>query len=576
MALGDVIARLSVQLALDSAVFEKNAKQAGRTTQDLGDKAEAMGTRVGKMGKAFIAAGAAVAGSALVGQIAGLVQRGLEHASALGEQAQQLGVTTKALQEYRYVATQVGISQEEMDAALAKLTRTMGEAERGAKKPSAAFQKLGIDIKAFIASGKDAGDLIPLIAAGLEKIPSPAEKAAIQVDLFGRAGQKLAPLLNEGAGGINNLRDAAQKMGIVLSDKQIQDADNTADKLAALKTVLEAKIAGIVADNASAILAFADGVETLVSKFTSLLNVLNALAASPGGKFLQGLNTAAGYLNPVTQGVRALGGALDAAEPQRAAPRRGSTAPVKWPTSSGRSMLDTSRPVDPRFFGQNTGTMGGAGRLSGQLAVSAYLPIPASVLQSIEDGAAAWERYWEKASGGKAAEEAAESMDLLNERTKTLKVSAKDTAETFDTSFQQAADGVIGALQRMSSAFSGGSFLDKLGAILGIATQLGSIGAFGKKVQTSINLPKHANGTSFAPGGLSLVGERGPELVNLPRGSRVTPNNKLGGSNVYNITGNVLTEEMWATIQALDVQSANAGANGGVAKMAHQQSRRLG
>jgi hypothetical protein len=32
-----------------------------------------------------------------------------------------------------------------------------------------------------------------------------------------------------------------------------------------------------------------------------------------------------------------------------------------------------------------------------------------------------------------------------------------------------------------------------------------------------------ASGTNFAPGGLSLVGERGPELVNLPRGSQVLP-----------------------------------------------------
>ena len=32
---------------------------------------------------------------------------------------------------------------------------------------------------------------------------------------------------------------------------------------------------------------------------------------------------------------------------------------------------------------------------------------------------------------------------------------------------------------------------------------------------------EHAAGTSFAPGGLSLVGEQGPELVNLPRGSQV-------------------------------------------------------
>lgn len=32
-----------------------------------------------------------------------------------------------------------------------------------------------------------------------------------------------------------------------------------------------------------------------------------------------------------------------------------------------------------------------------------------------------------------------------------------------------------------------------------------------------------AGGTNFAPGGLSMVGEQGPELVNLPRGSQVIP-----------------------------------------------------
>jgi hypothetical protein len=36
----------------------------------------------------------------------------------------------------------------------------------------------------------------------------------------------------------------------------------------------------------------------------------------------------------------------------------------------------------------------------------------------------------------------------------------------------------------------------------------------------------YASGTNFAPGGLSLVGERGPELVNLPRGSQVIPNGR--------------------------------------------------
>lgn len=52
-----------------------------------------------------------------------------------------------------------------------------------------------------------------------------------------------------------------------------------------------------------------------------------------------------------------------------------------------------------------------------------------------------------------------------------------------------------------------------------------------------------ARGTSYAPGGVALVGEQGPELINLPRGSQVFPTpqtnqmlNNIGGGGV-NVTG---------------------------------------
>lgn len=41
-----------------------------------------------------------------------------------------------------------------------------------------------------------------------------------------------------------------------------------------------------------------------------------------------------------------------------------------------------------------------------------------------------------------------------------------------------------------------------------------------------LNLQSFARGTSFAPGGMALVGEQGPELVNLPRGAQVFPASK--------------------------------------------------
>lgn len=48
-------------------------------------------------------------------------------------------------------------------------------------------------------------------------------------------------------------------------------------------------------------------------------------------------------------------------------------------------------------------------------------------------------------------------------------------------------------------------------------------------------IPGFASGTNFAPGGPALVGENGPELVNLPRGAQVIPNvatRGIGGISV--------------------------------------------
>ena len=43
---------------------------------------------------------------------------------------------------------------------------------------------------------------------------------------------------------------------------------------------------------------------------------------------------------------------------------------------------------------------------------------------------------------------------------------------------------------------------------------------------SGVSAPVYAAGTNYHPGGLALVGEEGPELVNLPRGSAVTPAGK--------------------------------------------------
>lgn len=55
------------------------------------------------------------------------------------------------------------------------------------------------------------------------------------------------------------------------------------------------------------------------------------------------------------------------------------------------------------------------------------------------------------------------------------------------------------------------------------------IGGVAGKIGNAVNpLNWFADGTDYAPGGMAVVGERGPELVHLPRGSQVIPNHKIG------------------------------------------------
>jgi hypothetical protein len=199
-----------------------------------------------------------------VGAIAAAGSRALDYASSLAEVAQQLGVTAEQLQVFRYAASQVGVSQDDLDKGLAKLTRTIGEAETGSAKAQKLFAALGVSLQDASGHAKSTGQLLPEIADALQQIDDPAKRAAIEVELFGKAGQKLDNLLSGGSAAISELTKSARDLGLVLDDKLIADADAAADKISELKQVLEARIASAVAENAGAIYDLARALETVV------------------------------------------------------------------------------------------------------------------------------------------------------------------------------------------------------------------------------------------------------------------------------------------------------------------------
>lgn len=268
MAGRDVVAELAVNLTLESASFASGASVAEKRAKTLEGRMGALGNRATAVGGALKGlAGGFIAGIGVAG-ITSAISSGLEYASSLGEVAQQLGVTTDELQKYRYAASQVGIEQAEMDKGLAFLSRTLGDLAGGAKAPAAALTKLGFSTAEIAKISKmSAGTAIPVLADAFAKLKSPTEQAALAADLFGaKLGGKFLTLLTGGSAGINELTGAATKLGLVLTPEQIAKADEAADKFTALKTVLSAKIAGIVADNAGAIIKFVDAASSLTTE----------------------------------------------------------------------------------------------------------------------------------------------------------------------------------------------------------------------------------------------------------------------------------------------------------------------
>ena len=86
--------------------------------------------------------------------------------------------------------------------------------------------------------------------------------------------------------------------------------------------------------------------------------------------------------------------------------------------------------------------------------------------------------------------------------------------------------GLPGFLQGPGSGV-GSDVLSSLGKTAAAGGDAGGNGIF--SALAGLVIPAFADGVSAFGGGMALVGERGPELVNLPGGSNVTPNHKLGG-----------------------------------------------
>lgn len=612
---------LLIELGLDSARFRSGTRAAERDMDRF---------------KRGVTNGANAVKGAIVGMVGAIgvgvfttaIRDGLEYASALGEVAQQLGVTTDSLQEYRYAATQVGLSTEEMDAALARLTRTIGATPEK-------LTRLGIAVRDANGNMRDAGDILPDLAEALQALDSPAQRAAVLVDLFGRSGQKLAPLLAEGAAGVNGLRDAAHRLGIVLSSDQIQSADDAADKLSAVQTVLQARIAGVVADNADEIVRLANALATLAEKAIKAIDALirlrgqltatnsarreaaSAVTALPGESALQtqlrrnrASDAAGRRANADNPGSSMFGGLITVRQ-QRATPPRTRqrnfnddlsdqalngaptvAANLREVTAAANVARPALQAVAPELQGlldQLFPDRVARRELADNLKLLDDALRANQITLAQHAAATAQANFQYRESVGRVTDWAEGVREALLD----VEVQVPSTEEVFGDladHFERDADRLLDASERSQRAFYGvldglrglsegikrGDIFSILEGVIGVLNGIGSSMPGGLNIGGLKfgSIPGFANGTNFAPGGLAWVGERGRELVNLPRGSQVIPNNKLGGMG--GSIAQIVPSPYFDVVVDGRVQRAAPGIAGAGAKGAMQASQRIG
>jgi hypothetical protein len=594
MAASSVIGALRVNLGLDSAQFTKGTQQAQSSMQ--------------KLSSYMKTAGVAIAG-ALVGAAAGMAKLAFDSiktADEISKAAQAIGIGTEELSRLRYAADISGVSFDSLQGNLGRFNRGIFDAANGTGNAGKALARLGIEIRNAEGGLKSQTQLLTELADKFQKMPDGVEKSALAMQIFGKSGADMIPFLNQGAEGIAKLTGEADKFGVVIDEETGRKAEEFNDNLSRLRGVLDSMATQIAADmlpalvdftdwlvrNTGAIRAFAGEVSKAVQGIGFMVSKIIDGARALRDFFAPAIDMAARAMRSLGLGGTGGNSTRDVFDALKTAAR--SATPAIQGTTAAVTGLTTA------LGGGGGSRRGGGGRSvvakvkdeaeEAERALDRLRGAVTSVQNQLDPALAAFRRTQEqqgtildaRRAGILSQEEASRLIGLtvkveegivtISDKLPGLAKAANDNTRQVADSFAQMSERVVNSLQNLSNSIQRGDFLGILGGVLNTVMQLGSVGLFGKGFQTRVNsapIPGFANGTNFAPGGMALVGERGPELVNLPRGSQVIPNHKLGQQQQVQIVPSPYFD---VVVDGRVINAAPAIAAGGAAMAAAQSS----
>ncbi|MCS7232468.1 MAG: hypothetical protein RMJ67_10115, partial [Elusimicrobiota bacterium] len=151
----------------------------------------------------------------------------------IDKMSKRTGLGVETLQELKYAADITGTSIGDLEIGIKMMQNAITDAANGSKSAIEKFDKLGINFEKIKNLSPEQQFMV--VADAISKIQDPTERAAMAVDMFGRSGTQLLPLLEGGASGIQKLRDEAHIFGKVLDEETISKTVDLKDNIERLQ-----------------------------------------------------------------------------------------------------------------------------------------------------------------------------------------------------------------------------------------------------------------------------------------------------------------------------------------------------
>ena len=194
----------------------------------------------GGMSAVAVSGGVAVGAMAAVGAGAiGVALHVAESAAKLHELSQSTGVSVEALSGFSFVAKQTGVDTQVMATGLERLSKSAFAAAAAPAGAVNAYSRLGISVRDSGGNIRSVESIFEDVADRFAKMPDGVAKSALAMQIFGRSGAELIPILNSGRAGIEAYLATAQKLGVVLDSQTAEAAHQFEQSLATLEAAAQ-------------------------------------------------------------------------------------------------------------------------------------------------------------------------------------------------------------------------------------------------------------------------------------------------------------------------------------------------